>query len=58
MPTPRDLANTIRAHDEMAEFIQRANQFNDTKTEAVKLCGCYATINAIARRIDARDAWN
>jgi hypothetical protein len=34
----RDLANTIRAHGEMAEFNQRVNQFNDTKTEAVKLC--------------------
>jgi hypothetical protein len=34
----RDLAKAIRAHGEMAEFNQRVNQFNDTKTEAVKLC--------------------
>ncbi len=34
----RDLANTIRSHGEMAEFNRRVNQFNDTKTEAVKVC--------------------
>jgi hypothetical protein len=34
----RDLATTIRSHGEMTEFNQRVNQFNDTKTEAVKLC--------------------
>jgi hypothetical protein len=34
----RDLANAIRSHGQMAEFNQRVNQFNDTKTEAVKLC--------------------
>ena len=34
----RDLARAIRAHGEMSEFNQRVNQFNDTKTEAVKLC--------------------
>lgn len=34
----RVLANTIRGHAEMGEFNQRVNQFNDTKTEAVKLC--------------------
>jgi hypothetical protein len=34
----RGLANAIRSHGEMAEFNQRVNQFNDTKTEAVKLC--------------------
>ncbi len=34
----RDLANTIRSHAGMAEFNQRVNQFNDTKTEAVKQC--------------------
>jgi hypothetical protein len=34
----RDLANAIRSHGEMAQFNQRVNQFNDTKTEAVKLC--------------------
>jgi hypothetical protein len=34
----RDLANAIRSHGDMGEFNQRVNQFNDTKTEAVKLC--------------------
>lgn len=34
----RDLANTIRAHGDMGEFNQRVNQFNDTKSNAVKLC--------------------
>ena len=34
----RDLASTIRSHGAMGEFNQRVNQFNDTKTEAVKLC--------------------
>jgi ElaB/YqjD/DUF883 family membrane-anchored ribosome-binding protein len=34
----RDLASAIRAHGQMAEFNQRVNQLNDTKTEAVKLC--------------------
>jgi ElaB/YqjD/DUF883 family membrane-anchored ribosome-binding protein len=34
----RDLAKAIRSHGETAEFNQRVNQFNDTKTEAVKQC--------------------
>ena len=34
----RDLASAIRAHGAMAEFNQRVNQLNDTKTEAIKLC--------------------
>ncbi|UQX13063.1 hypothetical protein M5I08_12070 [Candidatus Mycobacterium methanotrophicum] len=34
----RDLANTIRSHGGMDAFNQRVNQFNDTKTEAVKQC--------------------
>lgn len=34
----RDLATAIRSHGEMGEFNQRVNQFNDTKTQAVKLC--------------------
>ncbi len=34
----RALANAIRSHGEMAEFNQRVNQFNDTKTQAVKVC--------------------
>jgi ElaB/YqjD/DUF883 family membrane-anchored ribosome-binding protein len=34
----RDLANAIRSHGQTEEFNQRVNQFNDTKTEAVKLC--------------------
>jgi hypothetical protein len=34
----RQLATTIRSHGQMAEFNQRVNQFNDTKTEAVKVC--------------------
>jgi hypothetical protein len=34
----RDLANAIRSHGDMAQFNQRVNQLNDTKTEAVKLC--------------------
>ncbi len=34
----RDLANTIRSHGGMEAFNQRVNQFNDTKTEAVKQC--------------------
>jgi len=34
----RALANAIRSHGETGEFNQRVNQFNDTKTEAVKLC--------------------
>jgi hypothetical protein len=34
----RDLASAIRAHGAMAEFNQRVNQLNDTKTEAVKVC--------------------
>jgi hypothetical protein len=34
----RDLATAIRSHGETGEFNQRVNQFNDTKTEAVKLC--------------------
>jgi hypothetical protein len=34
----RDLANAIRAHGDMGEFNQRVNQFNDTKTQAVKVC--------------------
>jgi hypothetical protein len=34
----RDLATAIRSHGQSAEFNQRVNQFNDTKTEAVKLC--------------------
>ena len=34
----RDLAKAIRSHGQTAEFNQRVNQFNDTKTEAVKQC--------------------
>jgi hypothetical protein len=34
----RDLATTIRSHGDMGVFNQRVNQFNDTKTEAVKRC--------------------
>ena len=34
----RDLAKAIRSHGETGEFNQRVNQFNDTKTEAVKQC--------------------
>ncbi len=34
----RDLAVAIRNHGDMEAFNQRVNQFNDTKTEAVKLC--------------------
>lgn len=34
----RDLAKAIRSHGETAAFNQRVNQFNDTKTEAVKQC--------------------
>jgi hypothetical protein len=34
----RGLANTIRSHGGMDAFNQGVNQFNDTKTEAVKQC--------------------
>jgi hypothetical protein len=34
----RDLAAAVRSHGDMGAFNQRVNQFNDTKSEAVKLC--------------------
>ena len=34
----RDLAAALRSHGDMGAFNQRVNQFNDTKSEAVKLC--------------------